>query len=255
MLQEAEPPRTCFRNRGIGLEISRWTPEEEPLSSSTTDTTGLGSNLASATYSAVLLPQTKPTAAPLRRARSKRDSTGGSISFSQGILQVTVTGASPSTAYVVADSESTVMDSSGTEGVGTGFTTDASGDGSMTTTSSQATYFKSRRTPEPRPDSWLGLPCRAARRADYLSLLSRFGNCFSQSVKRLSRSNVCNETRIVPFPSLRQRSSPTTPTLFFPRISRTPSISVISAVRSTKAFRTRTRVPSINMRERKTVAR
>ena len=105
------------------------------LSSSTTNITGLGSSSPSATYSAMLLPQTKTNGGIVTTRTQQEGLTSGSISFSQGVLQVTVTGASPSTAYVVADSESTVMDSSGTEVVGTGFTTDASGDGSMTTTS------------------------------------------------------------------------------------------------------------------------
>lgn len=55
----------------------------------------------------------------------------GSISYSNGSIQVTVKGASPNTTYTVNESETNYMDSSGTYALGS-FTTDASGDGSAT---------------------------------------------------------------------------------------------------------------------------
>lgn len=89
---------------------------------------------ANQTYLAALLPLTKTNngAAVLFTNWPQEPLSSGSVSYSNGVLQITVKGAAPSASHYVSETETVYVDGSGSYGLGT-FTTDSQGNGSMTT--------------------------------------------------------------------------------------------------------------------------
>lgn len=98
--------------------------------------TYLSRTLSNQTYLAVLLPETTTNSGIDTTSSPQLPLTSGSVSLSSGALVFTVNGASPGTNYSTIESETNYIDGSGSYQVST-FTTDASGNGSSTTTLSQ----------------------------------------------------------------------------------------------------------------------
>lgn len=97
--------------------------------------TYLASGVNNQTYMAVLLPDTTTNGGAVTTSSKQEPLTSGTVTYSKNSLQFTVKGASPNTTYYTSSSETVYMDSSGTYQLST-FTTDASGNGSSTTTES-----------------------------------------------------------------------------------------------------------------------
>lgn len=85
------------------------------------------------TYMSVLLPETMTNGGVVTSRTPQAPLTSGTVSFANGSLKVTVTGASPSTAYSVSESGTRFINSSGTYFLDS-FTTDAMGNGALSTT-------------------------------------------------------------------------------------------------------------------------
>lgn len=95
--------------------------------------TYLDPSLANETYMATLLPDTMTNGGAVTSYSPQDPLSSGTVSFSNGKLQFTVKGASPNTAYDTNSSETVYIDSSGTYELNS-FTTDASGNGSVSFT-------------------------------------------------------------------------------------------------------------------------
>jgi hypothetical protein len=109
-------------------------------SSSTTPayTTGSIGSGQSQTFLATLQPETTVNkGGALTQSKTQDPLTAGTVSYANAALQVSVTGAAPNTTYDVLQSETPYMDSSGTYEIAE-FTTDASGNGQVTVTSTSA---------------------------------------------------------------------------------------------------------------------
>ena len=89
--------------------------------------------LSNETYMATLLPDTKTNSGVVTTNSPQGPLSSGTVTFSNGTLQFTVKGASPSTEFGTNSSETVYIDSSGTYLLST-FSTDASGDGSSSFT-------------------------------------------------------------------------------------------------------------------------
>jgi hypothetical protein len=84
------------------------------------------------TYMSTLLPDTTTNGGAVTTLTKQEPLTSGTVTYAKNILQFTIKGASPNTTYYTNSSENIYMDSSGTYQLST-FTTDASGNGSSTT--------------------------------------------------------------------------------------------------------------------------
>jgi hypothetical protein len=99
-------------------------------------TTGIGAS-KSQTFLATLQPEKTANGGTLAQNGTQDPLSSGTVSYANGALQFTVSGAAPSTTYDILQSETRYMDSSGTYDIGE-FTTDASGNGHLTLTSDTA---------------------------------------------------------------------------------------------------------------------
>jgi hypothetical protein len=112
------------------------------LTTSSTSTTpayiteSIGSG-QSQTFLATLQPESTANGGSLARSTVQDPLDAGTVSYNNGALVVSVTGAAPNTTYDVLQSETRYMDSSGTYDIGE-FTTDATGKGQLTVTSATA---------------------------------------------------------------------------------------------------------------------
>ena len=95
--------------------------------------TYLPAGVANETYFATLLPESKTDGGVVTTSSPQDPLTSGTVSYSNGSLQLTVKGALPSVKYDTNESETTYIDSSGTYEL-TSFSTDANGNGTLTTT-------------------------------------------------------------------------------------------------------------------------
>jgi methionine-rich copper-binding protein CopC len=106
------------------------------LSASNSNTTAYQTFLApgvnNETYTALLLPAKDVNGGVDTTVTTQDPLTSGTVTYSKGSLKFSVTGALPDTTYSTAESETTTIESSGTYYTGS-FTTDASGNGSLTT--------------------------------------------------------------------------------------------------------------------------
>jgi len=84
------------------------------------------------TYMGRLLPETMTNGGVVTSRTSQAPLTSGTVSFANGSLKVTVTGASPNTTYSVIESGTRFINSSGTYFLDS-FTTDAAGNGTLST--------------------------------------------------------------------------------------------------------------------------
>ncbi|HLY42929.1 MAG TPA: Ig-like domain-containing protein [Terracidiphilus sp.] len=102
-------------------------------SNTTQYSTYLAPDVSNETYIAALLPAKTVNGGVDTTATSQDPLASGTVSYSNGSVKFTVTGALQSSTYATTESETTFIDSSGTYQLST-FTTDASGNGSSTTT-------------------------------------------------------------------------------------------------------------------------
>lgn len=102
-------------------------------SNTTQYSTYLAPGINNETYMAALLPAKTVNGGVDTTSTSQDPLASGTVSYSNGSVKFTVTGASPSTLYSTSESETTFIDSSGTYQLST-FTTDANGNGTSTTT-------------------------------------------------------------------------------------------------------------------------
>lgn len=94
--------------------------------------TFLSPTLTHQTFFSTLLPETSTNGGVVTTNSPQDPLSSGTVSYSNGSLQFTVTGASPNTAYSTIESETVYLNSSGSYGLST-LTTDARGNGSSTT--------------------------------------------------------------------------------------------------------------------------
>lgn len=99
--------------------------------------TRLSPDVKNQTYMAKLLQDTTTNGGVVSPYSPQEPLSSGFVSYSNGSLQVTVSGALPSTNYVISESISVYLNSSGTFPLGT-FGTDSSGDG---TTNAQLDFL------------------------------------------------------------------------------------------------------------------
>ena len=102
-------------------------------SNTTQYATYLAPGINNETYMAQLLPAKTVNGGVDTSATSQDPLASGTVSYSNGSIQFTVTGALPNTSYATSESETTFIDGSGTYELST-FSTDGSGDGTSTTT-------------------------------------------------------------------------------------------------------------------------
>jgi hypothetical protein len=94
--------------------------------------TYLSPALNNETYMSTLLPASTTNGGAVTSLTKQEPLTSGTVTYSKNTLQFTIKGASPNTTYFTNSSETVYMNSSGTYELST-FTTDASGNGSSTT--------------------------------------------------------------------------------------------------------------------------
>jgi methionine-rich copper-binding protein CopC len=96
--------------------------------------TNVLANVSSETYMGTLVPETQTNGGALVGQSSPQDPlTSGMVTYSNGALKFTLTGAAPNEKYTGVQSETTYLDGSGSYSVGT-FSTDSNGDGTLSTT-------------------------------------------------------------------------------------------------------------------------
>lgn len=94
--------------------------------------TNLAPGINNQVYMATLLPERIVNGALDTTATAQDPLSSGTVTYSNGALKFTVTGAAPNTTYNTNESETNYLDGSGTYSTGQ-FTTDASGNGTLTT--------------------------------------------------------------------------------------------------------------------------
>jgi hypothetical protein len=100
-------------------------------------TTGSIGSGPSQTFLATLQPETTASGGNLTRSAVQDPLAAGTVSYTNGALLVSVTGAAPNITYDVLQSETPYMDSSGTYDIAE-FTTDSTGKGQVTVSSTSA---------------------------------------------------------------------------------------------------------------------
>jgi hypothetical protein len=99
--------------------------------------TYVAQSVANETYLAQLLPEQSVNGGKVTTAKTQDPIISGTVTYSNGSLQFAVKGADPLTKYTGVETETTFMDGSGSYGLNS-FTTDAMGNGSMTSSVSGA---------------------------------------------------------------------------------------------------------------------